>query len=432
MYEDLLQDIRNLLNREIGLNISTVGTSSLERAIRHRMRELDIKDMEAYGQLLHAADYEVKELIEEVVVPETWFFRNKNSFEALSTYVTDLKAQQQEGQVLRILSIPSSSGEEPYSIAITMHEAGYNSDQYHIDAVDISDRILARAREGVYTAHSFRNPETEFRDRYFKPIENLFVINKEVGQSVSFFQGNLLDPSFSIHGRTYDIVFCRNLLIYFDRPTQDTAMDRLYSLLKFNGILFMGHAENGEYINKHFKRAGYAKAFAYYRNDYQVMKNPPPESLLPPVILAQALDSDPYRRRVDHAVQPPAPIFIDSEQSQAQPLDEQADSSENGDLWLKVSALADSGKLEEATVLCQEYLDTHHSSAQGYYLLGLIMEAQGNHNEVERCYRKAIYLNPDHHEAIIHLSLHMARFGNKNAANRLQDRANRVKARSKK
>ena len=136
-------EIEDLLRKTIGLKITSIGKANLERSIQRRMKSLAIDDKDAYIKKLKASSLELKELIEEVVVPETWFFRDSEPFKAMIQYLITRWAPKHAHDPFKILSIPCSTGEEPYSLAISLLSAGWPPEKFSIHAVDISHRSIA-------------------------------------------------------------------------------------------------------------------------------------------------------------------------------------------------------------------------------------------------------------------------------------------------
>ena len=420
----------------MGLNATTVGASNLERAIRHRMKICGIDSINDYRIELDNSDFEVKELIEEVVVPETWFFRNQQSFHALDSYIKEHWILKRKDKKLRVLSIPSSTGEEPYSLAMTLDKFGLTTDYFEIDAIDISEKLLVKARRGVYGKHSFRNKENDFADAYFDRIDDTFVLHDDIRNAVNFKQGNILmDELGNSTKDKYDVIFCRNLLIYFDRSTQVKAIENLYGLLHDDGLLFLGHAETGDYIKKHLVRAKYSRAFAYHKlipethagkniaSNNQSKANEPIISNIPEKHARLTKTEAKIPRKTQMK-------FLETMEINLADIDTPTSHQENMTLR-KVKILADKGNLKEASALCENYLLNDNTSAQGYYLLGIIREAEGKDELVGELFRKAVYLDPNHHEAMIHLALHAGRKGDTATAKKLHLRAQRVAKRIK-
>ena len=142
-----------------------------------------------------------------------------------------------------MLSLPCSSGEEPYSIAMALLDAGVPASRFQIDALDISERVVQFARRGLYGRNSFRGDALDYRDRYFTETGDGHQLSAQVMERVRFQSGNLFDAGLLAHAPAYDFVFCRNLLIYFDQATQERAVQVLRRHTREDGVLFVGPAE---------------------------------------------------------------------------------------------------------------------------------------------------------------------------------------------
>lgn len=232
-----------LLKSRIGLDASSVGSAVIERAVRQRMSGLALHDEDEYWMRLNGSPGEVQALIEAVVVPETWFFRYPESFTTLARLAFERLPSLGGGRALRILSLPCSTGEEPYSIVMALLDAGLSEYLFEVDALDVSARVIERASLGVYGRNSFRGDELGFRDRHFSEVAEGYQLAEQVRRKVRFRCGNLLDPGLLAGEAPYDFVFCRNLLIYFDRPTQSEVVEVLKRLLRSDGAMFIGPAE---------------------------------------------------------------------------------------------------------------------------------------------------------------------------------------------
>ena len=176
------------------------------------MRARTVESQDAYWDLLLRSREELQHLIETVVVPETWFFRDPQAFPAMTAAAVQLRSKDMS-RPLRLLSLPCSTGEEPYTMAMALLDAGLPSRAFRIDGVDISTHSLGRARAGAFGRNSFRSRDLTFRDRHFEPVERGFRIRDTVRTPVHFHQGNMLDRDFLANADPYDVVFCRNLLI---------------------------------------------------------------------------------------------------------------------------------------------------------------------------------------------------------------------------
>src|SRR5258708_3211260 len=253
--------IEQLLRETMGLDAASIGSTLIQRSVRLRMKHLGLKTMEDYQLLLQNSAPEWNELMESVVVTETWFFRDREPFSALVRLVLDERAPAHLARPLRLLSIPCSSGEEPYSMLMALLDARVPREYFQVDGVDISARALARAKRGIYGKNSFRGKDLAFRDRHFRASREGFVLNPNVRHGARFFQDNLLSDSFLAGKGNYDFIFCRNLLIYFDQTTQRKALEKIERLLKPGGVLFVGAAELPLVIEYGFVSANIPMAF---------------------------------------------------------------------------------------------------------------------------------------------------------------------------
>jgi chemotaxis protein methyltransferase WspC len=214
-------DIELLLKKRMGLDAASIGGSCIERVVAQRMAACGVKKADEYVGLVASSEEELQELIEAVVVPETWFFRDRAAFSALAQLAISEWLPANPCGTVRLLSIPCSTGEEPYSIAMTMVDAGAPLEHVHIDAMDISALSLQSAEAAIYGRNSFRGASLEFRDRHFTARMDGYHIRKDIQRRVHFRKGNLLDEGFLVGDPPYDFIFCRNLLIYFDQETRD-------------------------------------------------------------------------------------------------------------------------------------------------------------------------------------------------------------------
>ncbi len=263
-----MTQIENLLQQLIGLNVAAIGSSLIERAVRTRMRHCELTKKDDYLKLVSASSAERDALIESVVITETWFFRDRHPFEALVRLVRDEWLPAHPTGSLRLLSLPCSSGEEPYSMAMALMDAGIPPTRFQIDAVDISPRTLASAERAVYGKNSFRGPDLVFRTRYFETTAEGHALAPTVRAQVKFQRGNVLDDDCLAKEEPYDIVFCRNLLIYLDGPGQKKVLLKLRRLLVPTGALFLGPAELPLALENGFVSANHPGSFACRHPDF--------------------------------------------------------------------------------------------------------------------------------------------------------------------
>ncbi|BAT55313.1 MCP methyltransferase, CheR-type with Tpr repeats [Nostoc sp. NIES-3756] len=391
-----------LLRRKIGLDAGSIGSVSIAKAIDQRMADGKITDIANYLEQVQKSHLEWEALVDSVIVPETWFFRERESFKFLQQYIQSEWWKTQPKRVLRILSVPCSTGEEPYSIAIALLEAGLNQANFHIDAIDISKKCLLTAQRAIYEKYSFRGNSLSFQERYFQLTEAGYQLCEQVRNLVHFRQANLADSDFMLGAAPYDIIFCRNLLIYFDRSTKERTIRTLERLLISEGLLFVGHAETGLLLNSRFTMVPYPLTFAYRKGNVSrpVGKH---------CSLSDRQKHRPIqaKQRITHKPQP---------QQQPSLLD-------------TAKTLADQGFLAQACQLCQDYLNTNLVCVEAYLLLGQVQQAMGETEQAAASFQKAIYLQPNHEEALIHLALLREHQGDTANAHLLWQRIQRIRDR---
>ena len=399
------------LKERIGLDVASVGEAIIERAVRQRSQAVQASTAEAYWQHLQSSHDEQQALIEAVIVPETWFFRYPESFATLARLAKARLAEIKHMRALRILSLPCSTGEEPYSIAMALLDAGLAPHQFKVQGMDVSPLSVERAKRGVYGKNSFRGSDIEFRERHFTEQADGHRIADRVREQVRLHVGNLLDPALLAHESSYDFVFCRNLLIYFDQPTQKQVFDVLKALTHVDGVLFIGPAE-GSLLGRHGMRSiGVPQSFAFSRHGEPVKPEPVFIPMPAPVPQRSA------------APMPLKPRPFSTVSAQVVPI--KAPHTDTGDLLSRIATLANEGKSVEARAACEQYLSNHPPAAQVFYWLGLLSDVAGSALEAQGYYRKALYLEPQHPQALMHLAALLESQGDRAGARRLQARAAR-------
>lgn len=419
-----------LLRTRIGLNAESVGAHTLERAVRDRMEECGASSVEKYVQTLVCFANEVDRLVESVVVPETYFFRDKELFKGFRDYLRQFRLDRKTGAPLRILSVPCSTGEEPYSIAMLLFDMNIGKDRFQIDAVDISAQAVNAARRGVYTAYSFRGTDPSLRDRYFSKSAEGYVIDKEVCLAVNFQQGNILAWDFASLRAGYDVIFCRNLLIYFDIAAKKKAASVLSRLLNGDGALFVGHAETARLSADGFSRLPFPRAFAYRmgadpEHGRAGLDSTGHRENLP----AARARNDAHRARV--VSKKTGPDALPRRSGEARRREDGAKTHPNAaEMIAEAYRLAGAGEFDDALRICEDLVAHDAYSAQAYYILGQVVDSTGDAYLAEEYLKKAVYLDPGFHDALVCLANLCERIGDAKNAARFRDRALRVMKRA--
>ena len=250
--DELFEKMSALVGDELGIKMPDRKKVMLEARLRKRLRALDMKTFEEYAEYVFSPgglDNEVVHLLDVVTTNKTDFFREPRHYDLLTgTVLPDLLKRKPRGEPLKIWSAACSSGEEPYTLAIVMSEFASENDcpPFSILGTDVSTHVLYKALDAIYKERTLSEVPEGIKKKYFlkskdrdKPMARL---TKEIRDKVSFKRLNFMEPAYDID-KDFDIIFCRNVMIYFDRPTQEVVINRLCRHMKPEGYLIMGHSE---------------------------------------------------------------------------------------------------------------------------------------------------------------------------------------------
>ena len=420
-------DLSSLLSTRYGWRLDAHGPDALERALRQRMLWLETSNEREYLAGLDRNPQEFQALLEELVVPESWFFREREAI-ALATRTLAQKYSANPTRPLRVLSAPCSRGEEPVSLAISLLGAGIPLAGFQIDAIDLSAVALEQARRGVYTGFSFRGDDLYFRDQAFEAVPGGWRIRDMYRAPVTYQAYNLLAlPEFF---KSYDIIFCRNLLIYLTDQARQQLFELFHRLLLADGVLFLAACEfalppgNLYSGSNHHGSVQFRKNHGNYLTDltHATPKSRPPKlphlnpkppasrPIRPPRDRMLPFNTD---HRVGGVARPPS---FGTQAAASRPnVTSYLDQAEN---------FANLGHLEQAALLCREALQAGPSS-RAYYLLAVIDGAQNKPVEAEANLRRALYLEPENRDALAQLALFREKAGDLEGSRRLRERMKR-------
>lgn len=410
--------VEAFLRQAIGLDPETIGSTAVERAIGVRMQAQVARNERAFlDRLAHDAEEQLQ-LIEEVVVPESWFFRDPQVFGLIQRFATTFTAA--PGQTpIRILCVPCAAGEEPYSVAMALLEAGLAAHQFRIDAADVSRAALTRASEATYSANAFRAEDLSFRDRWFHLQGAAARLHDTVRQQVHFFQGNLLDESFAADREPYDVIFCRNLLIYLTAEARQAVERAIDRLLAPDGLLVLGAAEP-PIMKAPWIAAASNSVFTLRRGTRPTDAFPVSMTWRRPrerVPQGDAVGPD----HLAAAIAPPG-----TAPRMPAPGTATAPTPAIDDLLREAEALANAGHHAEALALCKRKELSMGPCPQMFFLMGMLHQAIGDLDRAEGCLHKTLYLDADHDEALLALALVATRRGDGRMAETYRQSAARV------
>ncbi|HEY6832816.1 MAG TPA: protein-glutamate O-methyltransferase CheR [Pseudolabrys sp.] len=265
-----IQRFCEFLYRRTGMSFAEGKRYFIDRRLEERIVATGSSSFQSYFSLLRAdADHEIEHLINSFTVNETYFYREDHQLRCMtSNLLADIVTRKAQGESIRIWSIPCSTGEEPYSIAIWLMENWAEVDNYNIEIVgsDIDTRALKAAADGVYGDRALMRLPREIIGRYFeRASEHDHRIDKGLRGSIQFTRANVIDVPDMARYRDFDIVFCRNVLIYFDDASRRLAAENLYDCLRPGGYICLGHSESMSRISPLFNVVRFPDAIVYQR-----------------------------------------------------------------------------------------------------------------------------------------------------------------------
>jgi chemotaxis protein methyltransferase CheR len=257
--------------RRTGISFEASKRYFVDKRLVERIEATGTANFRGYFTMLRvqASGEELQQLTNLMTVNETYFLREEYQFRCLVESILPEIVRQRIGtDAIRIWCIPSSSGEEPYSIAMYLleHWGGIREWDVEIISSDIDTSILRRARAGRYSSRSVQNVPALWMGKYFKSIGDEYQLCDDLRGAVEFTRVNLSEPGDTATYRNFDVVFCRNLLIYFDDISRTTAAETFYEALNPGGFICLGHSESMSRISSLFKVRKFPDAIVYQKD----------------------------------------------------------------------------------------------------------------------------------------------------------------------
>ncbi len=446
---ELFERLCDVLRRKCGLDLPARRKAEVERAVAKRCKAVLKPSVESYVEMIEreAEGREVNKLVLMLTVGETYFFRNTLHFEAVSRYVFPRirEAKQRKGDyTVRIWSAGCSTGEEAYSLAIAardfFRESFWN---VRVIGTDINNRALVIAREGCYRRNSFRVTDEAFARRYFERKGEFLCIDPSLKSFVEFHHLNLKRLSDAgelvrfrnLHG-PFDLIFCRNVLIYFDEETIRRCIEAFSRLLEPEGYLFLGHSEGAMPGNLYFDTIYKFDAFFYRRRADAAARRAaaelhpeggPPEAA---GMLSCAIEEDSGEGggsgalfELPSSIGAPFEEYLRGvemlerdERAEAEGVFESMRHRFPDSPWWRVGKsllAADQGRQEEAESMVGEALMVDPSTPDAYFVRALLHERAGRLEEACADYRKALLWDEEFMASRVNLGFLLGRLGRK-------------------
>jgi chemotaxis protein methyltransferase CheR len=268
--QEEVQRFCEFIYRKTGMSFAESKRYYIDRRLAERIAATQSGSFQSYFALVRSdAGHEIEHLVNAFTVNETYFYREDHQLRCLTSYLLDdVVRRKPAGAPIRIWSIPCSTGEEPYSIAIWLMENWSAVDSHDIEIVgsDIDTRALQAAADGVYGDRALMRLSASVIGRYFKSIgEDRHQIDPGLRNSIQFTRANLIDVQDMARYRQFDIVFCRNVLIYFDDASRRVAAENLYDCIRPGGYVCLGHSETMSRITQMFRVCRFPDAIVYQK-----------------------------------------------------------------------------------------------------------------------------------------------------------------------
>ena len=264
-----LRQICDFLYQRTGMAYGEAKRYYIERRVADRIERSGARSVQAYLSLLQISAAEAELLINAFTVNETYFYREEHQLRCLGqSLLPEIVATRRPGDLIRIWSVPCSTGEEPYSLAIWLLENWKLVDAYNIEIIgsDIDTRVLNEAAIGNYGIRALGRLPADVTERYFEPVRDRDRrIIQDLRESVKLSQVNLMDPVTVAAQGKFDIIFCRNLLIYFDDASRSIAADNMFNALHPRGFICLGHTESMTRISSRFVMRRFQDAIVFQR-----------------------------------------------------------------------------------------------------------------------------------------------------------------------
>jgi len=395
-----IAQVSKVISEKLGLHFPENRFGDLSSGISMAARELGFdEDGDDFTSLLVEQKLSARQLdalAEQLTIGETYFFREKQTLSAFREMIIPslVKEREHTTRSIRLWSAGCCSGEEPYTLAMILSEIIPNIGSWDITilATDINRRFLAKASKGRYTPWSFRDTPVDTKTRYFTAKEREFEISLDIRNMVKFRPLNLVEDLFPAernNTQSMDVIFCRNVLMYFSTETAMAVSQKFYNALTNGGWFITSQVELSDEIFHLFSKVNYSNSFLYQKTVKPVepakhQRITDKKSSRPSTAFAKKL---PLRRSMHtppHAIATPVVV-----------PENKADIPDSDPLEI-ARQYANQGNFSLASEWVKKFLATNPSNPEAYYLAGMIHLEEGNFHEAEQQLKKALYLNPDH------------------------------------
>ncbi|MBI5076109.1 MAG: tetratricopeptide repeat protein [Nitrospirae bacterium] len=408
----LLTPFKSLIREKCGLSFEDSREVLLAEGIRARLLERAVASHDAYLNLLSCEPDEFNRLVNLITVKETYFFREPVHFKILTeTLIPELLSTMQNRRI-RIVCAGCSTGEEPYSIAIALARTfGPDfSSMFSVVGFDIDEEALGRARAGIYPDHSFRGVPDHIQKEFFDEKANGFQINNTVRKGVEFLRLNIFSDPYPDTIRNADVIFYRNVSIYFEPEDQQHIFRNLAAMLNEKGYLFLGSAETFVHNSGVLSLVEKEGIFLYEKGvEMQIGERrktscssnrsaaPATQGLAGAAIAKTKCAAARTRDRAHQIFDRALALAEEKKYEDALQLTDQIIGLQGSFIkarMLRAGILINLQRLDEAEMVCRSSMELDQWSLEGHLLLGLIAKIRGDFEEAKKRFNQAVYIKP--------------------------------------
>jgi chemotaxis protein methyltransferase CheR len=419
----------NHITEKTGIGFDERKRKQLEEIVEARCRILGLNHINDYYKLIRIPSVKEREfgtLMDILTIQESFFFRHKAQFHALRNFCLPplMNKKKTDHRKINIWSAGCANGEEAYSIAMLVRELVFDDFQvkFYIKGTDISRRALRKAKEGAYTERAIRGLPPHYLDRYFTKQGERYLLCADIKTMVDFQYFNLSEEPFPMDTMPrWDIIFCRNVIIYFTQNHSRKLMKNFYASMAEGGFLFAGFSETMRYLNDDFIPIQMDDAFIYQKplpeqpsKSATTARSKPQKKHIPPLEKksAQQLRKSPSKKPIpsrrgtrsvttkEPEIHPLQPVFQPTEientaKTPSKSFDENLSAARE---------LADKGETIAAVTLLDNIIRQDPLHTKAYFMLAMIHNDAGNLDQASRYLKKVIYLEPENPLAHLHLA----------------------------
>lgn len=401
------QTIVRWLEANTAVEPSLLGGPGLEALIAERLAAFN-GDESAYVEVLRHSPDELDRLFAGIAVPETWLFRYPRSFDVLLEYCGKLLLE--NAPVLRMLSVGCATGQEACCMALVAREAGWPGAKIQIRAIDRNQDFLDAAKKGEFSAASIRNEMPGWAMSALHREHGRIRMDRSVTDLIQFSRADITKPGALLGLGPFDVIFCRNILIYLNASAREQLVSMLCAELKSDGLLFVGHAEMGMRGSSPLQPLGEPHAFVLRKivgSSKEKSRAIASERRLPPVRTEPVTNP-----AVETPTRASTPKALPSEVGTQPTVEDARD-------------LADAGLSEQAESMVRAIIAREGTSGESLELLGLIRMSRGDPDGAKRLFEEAVYLEPDRAASLLQLAMLSERAGDVRRAATFWERAKR-------